>query len=170
MTLSVQKKYYSNYLKNLISDKAVPGHFGVGAADMFFPIYYAAAPNERAPCAYNDEMTFSKDVNGNVFLSIDNKGESFLIGAATTVYGFSVGDGCYAVNTGGVRKLGFSDAASASTPAISTQIQFEIPGNGILNFVIGGKVYEILAINNTQIQLRNIGSDGNSWYQILKAK
>ena len=137
---------------------------------MFFPNYYSVAPNERAPCAYDDEMTFSKDANGNVFLSIDNKGESFSIGAATGVYEFGGGDGCYAVNTGGVRKLGFSDAASASTPAISTRIQFAVPGDRINNFGTGGKVYEILAITNTQMQLRNIGSDGNSWYQILKAK
>jgi PKD domain len=153
-----------------ISDKTVPGHFGVGAADMFFPNYYAAAPNERAPCAYDDEITFSRDANKNVSLSIDNKGESFSIGAATGVYGFSGGDGCYAVNTGGVRKLGFSDATSASTSAISTRIQFAVPGNGIINFGTGGKVYEILSISNTQLHLRNIGSDGNSWYQILKAK
>lgn len=153
-----------------ITDKAVPGHFGVGAADMFFPNYYSAAPNERSPCAYDDEISFSKDANNNVFLTIDNKGESFSIGAATGVYGFSGGDGCYAVNTGGVRKLAFSDATSNSTPAVSTRIQFAVPGNGIINFGTGGKAYEILAITNTQLHLRNIGADGNSWYQILKAK
>jgi hypothetical protein len=153
-----------------ITDKATPGHFGVGASDMFFPNYYAATPNSREACAYDDEITFSKDVNNAVSLTIDNKGESFSIGAATGVYGFSGGDGCYAVNTGGTRKLAFSDATSASTPAVSTRIQFAVPGNGIINFGTGGKVYEILSISDTQLQLRNIGADGNSWYQILKAK
>ena len=152
-----------------ITDKATPGHFGVGAADKFFPNYYSATPNSREACAYDDEITFSKDANNNVSLTIDSKGESFSIGAATGVYGFSGGDGCYAVNTG-TRKLAFSDATSASTSAISTRIQFAVPGNGIINFGTGGKVYEILAITNTQLQLRNIGADGNSWYQILKAK
>ena len=153
-----------------ITDKAAPGHFGVGAADKFFPNYYAATPNSREACAYDDEITFSKDANSNVSLTIDNKGESFSIGAATAVYGFSGGDGCYGTNTGGTRKLAFSNATSASTPAVSTRIQFAVPGNGIINFGTGGKVYEILAISNTQLQLRNIGIDANSWYQILKAK
>ncbi len=153
-----------------ITDKAVPGHFGVGPSDQFSPIWYAATPNSRDACAYDDEITFSKDASNNVFLTIDNKGESFSIGAATGVYGFSGGDGCYAINTGGTRKLVFSDATSASTPAVSTRIQFAVPGNGIINFGTGGTVYEILSITNTQVQLRNIGADGNSWYQILKAK
>jgi hypothetical protein len=153
-----------------ITDKAAPGHFGVGAPDKFFPNYYAATPNSREACAYDDEITFSRDANKNVSLTIDNKGESFSIGAATGVYGFSGGDGCYAVNTGGTRKLSFSDATSASTAAESTRIQFAVPTNGVINFGTGGKVYEILAITDTQLQLRNIGADGNSWYQILKAK
>jgi hypothetical protein len=153
-----------------ITDKAAPGHFGVGAADMFTPNYYAATPNSREACAYDDEITFTRDANKNVSLTIDSKGESFSIGAATGNYGFGGGDGCYAVNTGGTRKLAFSDATSASTPAVSTRIQFAVPTNGIINFGTGGKVYEILSITNTQLQLRNIGADGNSWYQMLKAK
>jgi hypothetical protein len=49
-------------------------------------------------------------------------------------------------------------------------IQFEVPGNGIINFGTGGKVYEILSITATQVHIRNIGVDGNSWYQKLKNK
>jgi len=153
-----------------ITDKDVVGHFGVGPNDQFSPIWYAAAPNTREPCAYDDEITFSQDANKNVFMAINNKGESFSIGAATAVYGFSGGDGCYAINTGGNKKLAFMDATSTSTAANSTRIQFVVPGNGIINFGTGGTTYEILAISATQISLRNIGSDGNAWYQKLKNK
>jgi hypothetical protein len=153
-----------------ITDKNVNGHFGVGANDQFFPNYYAATPNSREACAYDDEITFSKDANDNVFMSINNAGTSFSIGAATSFYGFSGGDGCYPINTGGNKKLSFSDASSASTPAQSTRIQFSVPGNGIINFGTGGVVYEILSISDTQIHLRNIGADGNSWYQKLTKK
>ena len=103
-------------------------------------------------------------------MSIDNKGASFSIGAATAFYGFAGGDGCYAINTGGNRRLTFMDATTASTPAQSTRIQFTVPGNGIINFGTGGTTYEILSISATQIHLRNIGSDGNSWYQKLIKK
>jgi len=153
-----------------VTDKNTNGHFGVGASDQFFPNYYSAGANSREACAYDDDITFSKDANDNVFMSINNKGASFSIGAATTFYGFGGGDGCYPINTGGNKKLSFSDAASASTPAQSTRIQFSVPGNGIINFGTGGVVYEILSMSDTQMHLRNIGADGNSWYQKLIKK
>ena len=152
------------------TDKNAPGHFGVGPNNEFSPIWYSATPNSREACAYDDDITFSKDANDNVKLSIDNKGASFSIGAATAFYGFAGGDGCYAISTGGLRSLIFMDATSSSTPAQSTRIQFTVPGNGIINFGTGGTVYEILSISDTQLHLRNIGADGNSWYQKLIKK
>ena len=154
-----------------ITDKNAVGHFGVGAGDSFTPNYYAASPNSREACAYDDEITFSKDANNNMFINVDNKGQSFIIGAATAGYGLTGGDGCYDIVTVGVKSLAFSPATSASTPAISTRIQFKIPGNGILNFATGiNAVYEILGLTATTMNVRNIGADGNSWYQILTAK
>lgn len=153
-----------------ITDNDAPGHFGVGPSAEFSPIWYAAPPNTREACAYDDEITFSKDANNRVFMSINNKGQSFSIGASSTFYGFGGGDGCYPVNTGGSKQLAFMDATSGSTSAVSTMIQFMVPGNGIINFGTGGTVYEILSISNTTINLRNIGIDGNSWYQKLKVK
>ncbi len=154
-----------------ITDKAEQGHFGVGQTDLFFPNYYGAGPNSREACAYDDEITFSKDVNNNVFINVNNKGESFSIGDATAFYGFGGGDGCYAINTGGLKKLAFSDASSSSTPSNSTRIQFSVPGNGIVNFGTGGKDYEIIALTDTQVTLRSIGVGNNlAWYIKLKVK
>jgi len=152
------------------TDNDATGHFGVGPNNEFAPIWYAASPNSREACAYDDDITFSKDANDNVFMSIDNKGASFSIGAATAFYGVSGGDGCYGISTGGNRRLTFMDATSGSTSAQSTRIQFTVPGNGIINFGTGGTTYEILSISATQVSLRNIGADGNSWYQKLIKK
>jgi len=153
-----------------VTDNNAPGHFGVGPNNEFSPIWYAAGPNTREPCAYDDEITFSRNALNRVSMTIDNKGNSFSIGAATGFYGFGGGDGCYGINTGGTRALAFMDATSGSTAAVSTQIQFMVPGNGIINFGTGGTTYEILSITNTSLHLRNIGADGNSWYQKLKPK
>jgi hypothetical protein len=153
-----------------ITDSAANGHFGVGPATEFSPIWYAATPNSREACAYDDEITFTKNANNTISMAIDNKGTSFSIGAATGFYGFSGGDGCYPINTGGNRPLSFANATSASTPAVSTRIQFTVPGNGIINFGTGGTTYEILSVTSNTIHLRNIGVDGNSWYQKLKLK
>lgn len=156
--------------KTWVTDKAEPGHFGVGPSDAFGPIWYAAGPNSREACAYDDEITFSKDANNNISMSIDNKGQSFSIGASTAFYGFGGPDACLNVVTTGTKKLVFMNATSGSTSANSTTIQFDVPGNGIINFGTGGTTYEILSITNTQMFLRNIGIDGNSWYQKLKVK
>jgi len=153
-----------------VTDRDAPGHFGVGPADQFSPIWYAAGPNSREACAYDDEITFSKDVLNRISMTIDNKGASFSIGASSAFYGFGGGDNCYAINTGGTRLLAFMGATSSSTPANSTRVQFTVPGNGIINFGTGGVTYEILSISATQVNLRNIGIDGNSWYQKLKVK
>ena len=156
--------------KKWVTDNEAPGHVGVGPANEFSPIWYAATPNQRDACLYDDEITFSKDANNNIYMSIDNKGQSFSIGAASTFYGFGGGDACLGINTGGNKKLAFMNATSASTSAISTRIQFEVPGNGIINFGTGGNTYEILSLTATTIHLRNIGIDGNAWYQKLKLK
>lgn len=160
----------NNTSKTWITDKNAPGHVGVGPAASFAPDYYAATPNSRADCLYDDEITFSKDVSGNIFMSVDNKGQTFMIGAATAYYAQNGGDNCYTINTMGTNKLAFMGATSASTSDISTRIQFIVPGKGIINFATGGNTYEILSITDTNIHLRNIGIDGNAWYQILKAK
>ncbi|MFM2138928.1 MAG: hypothetical protein RJA57_1235 [Bacteroidota bacterium] len=153
-----------------ITDRDAPGHFGVGPSDAFAPIWYAAPPNTREACAYDDEITFSKNALDQVFMNVDNKGASFSIGASSAFYGFSGGDNCFPINPGGNKQLIFQDATSNSTPAQSTRIQFTVPGNGIINFGTGGTVYEILEATATTMHLRNIGIDGNSWYQKLKLK
>lgn len=153
-----------------ITDKAAPGHFGVGPADTFAPIWYEATPNSRDACVYDDEITFSKDANNNISMLVDNKGQTFSIGAAAAFYGFTGGDNCYNLVTTGSKKLIFMDATSASTSAVSLRIQFEVPGNGIINFGTGGTTYEILSISATNMNIRNIGADGNAWYQKLKVK
>lgn len=153
-----------------ITDKNAMGHFGVGPADAFNSIWYAAGPNSREACAYDDEITLSRNALNRISMTIDNKGQSFSIGAATGVYGMSGGDGCYPINTGGTRMLAFMAATSASTSAQSTRIQFVVPGNGIVNFGTGGTAYEILQFTSTTMHIRNIGVDGNSWYQKLIVK
>lgn len=156
--------------KTWVTDNGAMGHFGVGQPDLFFPNYYAAPPNTREACAYDDEITLSKDANNGISMQVNNKGESFSIGGATAFYGFGGGDGCYPINTGGLKKLIFMDASSTSTPATSTRIQFVVPGNGIINFGTGATEYEILSFTNTELHLRSVGVTGLAWYMKLKVK
>jgi hypothetical protein len=159
----------NNASKKWATANEADGHFGVSATDVFSPLWYAATPNSREACAYDDVITFSKDANGNISLAIDSKGQMFSIGAATGVYGFSGPDGCYAISTGGTKSLKFFEATSSSTTSESRRIEFEVPGNGIINFGTGGKSYEILSITPTLLHVRSIGADGNAWYMKLKS-
>ncbi|ULQ55228.1 PKD domain-containing protein [Flavihumibacter rivuli] len=158
--------------KTWVTDKMATGHIGVGPVSSFEPIWYQAAPNEKdyAGCLYDDEITFTKDANNNVTMVLDNKGSSFVQAASVGYYGFSGPEACYDINTSGSKALGFGNASSGSSSAQSTGIQFTVPGDGIINFATGNNTYEILSITETTMHLRNIGVDGNAWYQKLKVK
>lgn len=160
----------NNASKTWITDRDAPAHFGVGPNSSFYPDWYAASPNSREACAYDDEITFSTNGLGAISINVDNKGMSFIIGAATASYGLSGGDNCYTITTIGVKPLGFSPATSGSGPGNSTQVQFTVPGNGIVNFATGGKTYELITATSTSLFLRTIGSDNNAWYFKLKPK
>ena len=152
-----------------ITDQSAPGHVGVGPAAEFSPIWYAATPGSRDACLYDDEITFTKIGDNKISMKVDNKGQTFIIAAATAFYSQAGGDNCYNVTTA-TKTLAFAEATSASTTANSTREQFTVPGDGIVNFATGGTTYEILSITPTTMHLRNIGVDGNSWYQKLKVK
>ncbi|MBL0356237.1 MAG: PKD domain-containing protein [Chitinophagaceae bacterium] len=153
-----------------VCDKETVGHFGVGPADAFTSIWYSADANSRLPCSYDDEVSFSKDANNNIFMEVNNFGQSFAIGASAAFYGLSSAEDCRDISTGGKKKLAFMDATSASTPSNSTRIQFTVPGNGLIIFGTGGTTYEIISLSATNMTIRNIGIDGNAWYQKLKVK
>lgn len=152
-----------------ICDKDANAHFGVGPTNTFYPDYYAAPPNTREACAYDDEITFTKTPTGQITMNLNNMGQSMSIAAATAFYGVSGPDGCYAI-PGTSQQLVFMDATSSSTPAQSTRIQFRVPGRGNIIFGTGGTTYEIITISSTNMFLRNIGIDGLAWYQKLKLK
>lgn len=162
----------NNDSKIWVTDNEATGHIGVGPADNFEPIWYQAAPNEKASvgCLYDDEIRFTKDANNRVYMELDNKGQSFVQGASVGAYGFSGPEACYDLNTAGSKALIFSDATSGSNSGNSTGIQFIVPGDGIVNFATGSNSYEILSITETTMHLRAIGVDGNAWYQKLKVK
>ncbi len=157
--------------KTWVCDKNADGHFGVGPNDGFSPIWYAAGANSRASDGfYDDEITFSKDANNNVSINLDNKGATFVLGAALSYYGLTGAEGQFPIANQGVKRLAFMNATSASTSANSTRIQFMVPGNGLVMVGMGSATYEILALTATTMTLRTIGADGNSWYQKLKVK
>jgi hypothetical protein len=148
----------------------VAGNFGVGPISDFTPDYYSAAPNQEPACAYAGVITFSQTGANGISINDNNQGTSFLIAASTAFYGQSGPDGCYVVNTGGTKPISLSTAHTGSSSSNSTGIVFSVPGDGLVNFGTGATTYEILSLTSTQMVLRDIGIDGNAWYQILKSQ
>jgi hypothetical protein len=146
------------------------GNFGVGPVTTFTPDYYSAAPNQEPGCGYAPVITFTHVSANNITINVNNMGSSFIIAAATGFYGQSGGDGCYPVVTGGTQTVTFgTDQFAGSNSSNSTGIQITIPGNGLINFGTGANTYEVLFLSNNVMWLRDIGVDGNAWYQILRA-
>jgi hypothetical protein len=160
----------NNSSKKWMAAKDTAGNFGVGPISDFTPDYYAAGPNQEPACGYDDVITFTQAGSNSVTINVNNQGSSFLIGASTAFYGQSGPDGCYVVNTGGTKTLSFYGANPGSSASNSTGIEFNVPGNGLIDFGTGAVNYEILSITSNTIVLRDVGIDGNAWYQILKAQ
>lgn len=156
--------------KKWVLAKDTAGNFGVGPIASFSPDYYKSGPNEKPACAYAGVITFAQASANSITMDNNNMGFSFLIAVSAPYYGKSGGDGCYPIVTAGAKPLGFSGANTGSSPSNSTGVQFTVPGYGLVNFGTGGNTYEILSLSATVMVLRNVGIDGNAWYQILRAQ
>ena len=98
-------------------------------------------------------------------MDVDNKGNTFVLGAAVSYYGLSGAESQYPIATKGVKKLSFMNATSVSTPANSTRIEFSVPGNGIVCIGMGSTNSEILSLTATTMNLRTICKGGLARYQ-----
>jgi hypothetical protein len=159
--------------KNWVIAKDMPGHFGVGPSTDFTPDYYSAPPEDKAsyPCAYSGIVTFNQSGANSITMN-DNNASSFLISASTSYYGQpGNGDGCYTVSTGGTQTISIgADMFAGASNSGGTGLQVSVPGSGLIGFGTGATTYEILTLTATTMELRDIGADGNAWYQILKAQ
>lgn len=160
-----------------IVDKDAPSHFGVGpgpssgANETFWPSWYSAPEigGLRTAAEYDDELTFTKAGPNSISMVLDNKGQTFIVPDYKAYYGLSVGE-LQNFDASGTKVLAFSDATSNTTSAISTRIQFMVPGHGLLSWGLGTKTYEIMEITSSTMSIRSIGVDGNAWYQKFKVK
>lgn len=160
-----------------IVDKDAPSHFGVGpgptqgANETFWPSWYSAPEigGLRTAAEYDDELTFTKAGANSISMVLDNKGQTFIVPDYKAYYGLSAGE-LQNFDATGTKVLAFSAATSNTTSAISTRIQFTVPGHGLLSWGLGTKTYEIMEITSSTMSVRSIGADGNAWYQKFKVK
>jgi len=143
------------------------GHMGVGPADSATPIWWAAAPNDKAATGmYDDTYTF--DVSGSFVHTTQGSvfGQS---GPLTQDYGSDKGQTANSNNEFEYYPLdAYTETWTISAPGgVET---LTISNNGFLGFYVGGShSYTILSRSANQMQLRTVGADGNGWFFILTA-
>ncbi|WP_317048266.1 glycoside hydrolase family 16 protein [Flavobacterium aurantiibacter] len=160
-----------------------PGHLGVGpnnsdATQNYFPVYYAAAPFEKAgspdsSCLYDNELTFRKD-GDNLYFRLDNGGSTFFHVSYQSVGGGSAGtDFCYPFTVPAEGTVGLSPSTSVvlqnnvAGQTRGTMLNFN--NNAFMGYYIGQSSYEILSITENRMVVRAVmGNDpGLAWYHIF---
>lgn len=143
------------------------GHFGVGPADSATPVWWAAAPNDKAAFgAYDDRFIFN--VNGT-FKHITNGTTFGKLAAMTADLGGDQGltpDG----NGESIYVLAdYTEGWALSAPGGKETLTFS--NIGYHGFYVGGNhSYTILARSANEMSIRTVGADGNGWFAILIAE
>lgn len=163
--------------RNWIWDKEVIGHLGVGPLTddngnpLGEPIWYMAQPFEKESegCLYSDVLTFSLDGN-NVLYTLNNFDVTYFNrGEVNAALGLGApnADQCYDFPVDGGQVVGFFESASGLIN--TTDISFNIGGNGFMSYFLGTSSYEILSYSDNEIYVRCIQQDDAgaefAWYQ-----
>lgn len=158
-------------------------HLGVGpnsndATQNYFPLWYGAAPFEKAGspnsiCLYENEMVFSLE-NGQIKFEQNNGGRTFFNVAFQSVTGGTANeDFCYDYNTGGQKTVQLSPSNSFvvqnGVPNQTRGTQMDFSDGGFMGYYIGTTTYEIMSITDNRMVVRAVaGNDaGLAWYHTL---
>lgn len=142
------------------------GHFGVGPADADQPVWWAAAPNDKAAFgAYDDRFIFNVDgtfthiTNGDTFgklaaMAADLGGDQGLTPDGNGESVFALAD--------------YSESWNLSAPGGQETLTFS--NIGYHGFYVGGDhKYAILSRSANEMSIKTVGADGNGWFAILVA-
>ncbi|MDT0690830.1 family 16 glycosylhydrolase [Salegentibacter sp. F188] len=155
---------------------AQPAHLGVGPAsggapDLFTPVYYAAAPFEKAgadvsSCLYEGELTFSLE-GEEIIYNQNNMGSTFFNASYGADFGGSgAEDQCLEYDTSGPKAVSLSPATSGIPEDNSTGTVINIAGGGFMSYYFGASSYEVLSIDENTMHVRGVmGNDPSlAWY------
>ena len=153
---------------------AMPGHLGVGPASgegFTSPIYYAAAPFEKAgaeqsSCFYTDELTFTLQ-GENIVYNYDNMGQTFVNAAYVGALGGGGNeDQCLPVESPEQVNASLSPSTSGLPADATTGTVINFSDNGFMSYYIGASSYEILEITANYMHVRAIMGNNPTlaWY------
>ncbi|WP_299017082.1 glycoside hydrolase family 16 protein [uncultured Polaribacter sp.] len=146
-----------------------------GPTQYYFPAFFAAPSGSANECYTDDELTFTKNVDGSLTYVLDNKGQTFFNGnvAHQAVVGGSGanGDECFDFDTSTVSTVSLSptseDWSQVPDPAFSSRgTVLNFSDNGFMAYYVSANSFEILEISETEMHVRALDAvDSNlAWY------
>ncbi|WP_439881723.1 PKD domain-containing protein [Pontibacter sp. MBLB2868] len=150
--------------KTWVIDKEGAGHLGVGPVAGDNPEWYKAAANEKAGLGlYDDEMTFN--LNGLSY-TYKNNGDTFVNGAHAATLGGDPANGDQKVSYQPKTGLTWSIVEEGDKKFLM------ISNGGFLGYYTGVSKYEILALSENELYIRQLDSKNGdlAWYQRLVPK
>jgi hypothetical protein len=145
-------------------DSTAYGHFGVGPASSYYSDWWSANANDKAGLGiYDDQYTFTstRSFTHTTNNSIFGKGE-FLTDFDPTL----TATGDYTLT--GPTAANYTESFGYDGSATEEYIVFTSKGH--MGLYLGTHRYLILSRTATNMWLRYIGKDGNSWYVRIKAE
>lgn len=146
-----------------VFDQYHGGHFGVGAADMTSPEWWAAGPNDKLECSlYTQEFTFKQvgvQMNwvNNGFVYTNGAG---LAGLAALGYSQSVEP------PAGDFDVAYEPLDAYTFSLNTTDSTLTLSDNAFMGHFAGSSTYEILSLNETEMYLKVLSASepGNAWW------
>lgn len=141
----------------------------------YFPAFFAAPAGSGNDCYIDDELTFTKNVDGSLTYVLDNKGQTFFNGNAAhqVVVGGSGanGDECFDFDTSAQSTVSLSptseDWSKVADPAfVPRETVLNFSNGGFMSYYAGATSFEILEISETEMHIRTLDTaDPNlAWY------
>jgi hypothetical protein len=160
--------------KTWVIDSTQLGHLGVGPGpnsgeenpETYSPDWYVAGPNEKVGKGlYDDEYTFKlegfsyeQQTNGDIYVNVGYPDE--FAGAVQE----DGGNDYIAPFEGG---SGFNFVLKEE----EDKLILDVTGGGHIGYYSGNRTYEILALSENELYIRNLNHDGSAaWYQRLIPK
>ena len=146
-----------------------------GPTQYYYPAFFAAPAGSANDCYIDDELTFTKNVDGSLTYMLDNKGQTFFNGNAThqTVVGGSGanGDECFDFDTTGESTVSLSPTSEDWSKVTDPEFMprgtvMNFTNSGFMSYYVGATSFEILEISETEMHVRALDTaDPNlAWY------
>jgi hypothetical protein len=146
-----------------------------GPTQYYYPAFFAAPAGSGNDCYIDDELTFTKNVDGSLTYVLDNKGQTFFNGNPAhqvVVNGSGAnGDECFDFDSSAQSTVSLSptaeDWSQVTDPDFNPrETVLNFTDGGFMGYYVGATSFEILEISETEMHVRTLDTANPdlAWY------